>query len=92
MKLKGTIVGKTFRRSLLGSKHRMRVIPGWGIDAEILTELFDRGITTVEISDMETNAKYTARLEDFPAHGVLKDFGYNEQSILPDKWWKIEQG
>ena len=92
MNIKGKVIGKIFKRDLLGSKHRMRVIPGWGIDVAIITELISKSVQTVEITDMETKTKYTTRLCDFLLHGVLKDFGYGEQRILPDKWWTIEKG
>lgn len=91
MNIKGKVIGKIFRRDLMGSKHRMRIIPGWGMDVTIIAELESRGVEAVEVLDTETKTLYLTKLANFANHGVLKDFGYGEQRILPDKWWVIDK-
>lgn len=88
---KGQIVGvlekETYKKSVQGSKHLMRMFGGsWGIEEKIVQEIKNR-CSKIEVSDKESGLVYRVPMDRFIEKGIVKDFG-TRQRFLSLKYWE----
>lgn len=61
----GEVVGDTFHKKVMGSRHRLQVPPAWAIDVDILMQAEALGARWVEVYDQESDELYHAPLSAF---------------------------
>jgi hypothetical protein len=87
----GQICGDTFCKRADGSRHMLQKPRGWAVDACVLDDVQAHGVTTVQVTDRESQTVYTASLPDFECFGVRIDrSGYGAQICLPLDYWSID--
>jgi hypothetical protein len=80
--------GTTLRKRIHGAKHFLRKPPAIATDLSVLLDAQARGVTTVEVTDLETGTVYTASLARILAEGFKVDRGHGEQMALPLGRWQ----
>jgi len=70
------------------SRHLLRELDAWGVQAGLLDWLDHRNIELVEVREGEQGVLYQATLDTFLAHGVLRDLGHGEQIFLAREHWE----
>ena len=91
----GQIIGKlhddgVYRAHKKGSKHTLKIMDAWGIDASVFSELKERGCTELRFLDDETGIVYAVTLADFESHMVERDFD-GLQVFVSKKYWRQEE-
>lgn len=82
--------GNTLSKTASESKHMMRCPKGWAIDRYVLLNAIEKGLTYVEISEIEKGFSYRGKLQDFLTHGVKVNYrNFGEQIVLPIQHWEI---
>lgn len=85
-----SLVGDTLTKRVRASIHMLRKPQGWAMDSAILEAAKQDGAQTVEITDIETDTRYTAPISAFERHGLTIDRGHGRQVVLPLAYWQIE--
>lgn len=85
----GHVAGGTFYKRAQASKHMLRAPRGWALDADTLAELRALRVTSVVVTDTETNTVYVAPLAEFDVHGVPFNRGAGPQVCLPLGYWRV---
>jgi hypothetical protein len=88
VKVDGRVIGclsdGTFYKSVIGSKHRLRVPQqSFAIQSDTIDELARAGVTQIIIYDRETNLRYSISLQDFLKNSFPVDRGYGPQLACP---------
>jgi len=85
----GEFVDEIFYTNRKRSKHFMRKLQAWGIDAKVFDELKERGLKRVVLKDVESNKKVKAEVQDFEKYGKFLHFKpYRAQIFLNEDYWK----
>ena len=87
----GYVKDKTFYTTRKKSKHFMKKLNAWGLDAETLIEIrLEYGVEEIVILDTESNKRYVAKCSDFDIYGNYLHFKpYKAQKFLEEKYWKV---
>lgn len=85
----GRVEGDTFHKTVTYSKHFFRNFAGYGIDTDVLKRLDGAGVKSVEIRDTEIGEAYKVSLTMFLDKGIKVDYGFNEQRVLPVKYFHV---
>lgn len=83
----GQVEGRTFRKTVRGSKHRLRRPPAWALDVASLDEAEALGARFVEIHDVESDLLYRASIADIRQWGFVLDRGHGLQIALRLEFW-----
>lgn len=85
----GQVVGDTFHKSIVGSKHLLQRPKAICFDRSTLRDAAEAGATRVEIYDRESGAIYTATLETIHAHSFAVRRGFGDQIGVTLDYWSI---
>ena len=85
----GNISDNRFYKSVMKSKHLMRNLNAWGVDAEALYDVIKPNANSIIVYDKENNVVYETTTQKFIDFGVEKDFGFGKQTFLPLKYWNM---
>lgn len=86
-KVVGSVVGDTFRKTVIGSQHFLRQPPAIASDVSALMQAERAGAAWVEVLDKETKTIYRATIELIRTNGLEIKRGYGKQLALPMAWW-----
>lgn len=89
----GTLVNGIFKKSVKESKHLLRKLDAWGIDAEVFTNLLESPqCNLIFIKDTETGKQYMTAPDIVRKHGEFKHYKpYRAQIYLPRRYW-VQRG
>ncbi len=75
-------------RKEVSENHLMKIYNGYGIDADIMSQIKDR-CKEIRIKERETGTIYSTSYDNFMQNGVAGDHGDSMQYFLPlDLWTK----
>ena len=84
----GTIVGKTIKKYVKGSVHRLKKPNAWAWDERAISMAKKAGCETLEIIDTEEHGKkYRASMRDMDEYGIRIERGYGVQRALVIEHW-----
>lgn len=83
----GDVVGNVFKKRVRGSCHRLKKPPAWASDIEALDQAEAVGAAIVEIWDVESGIRYTARIATIRSCGFRFDRGHGPQLGLGLAEW-----
>lgn len=87
-KVIGHIRGDTFYTTRKKSKHLLRKLNAWGIDAEVLNDILQGQVKYIEVRDLEEDKTYLAKVETFIEKGKYLHFKpHRAQCFLPLRYW-----
>lgn len=91
----GKIVGiieddGAFWKQVDETKHKLRSIPGWAQQNEILDLLDSKGVEFIVLYDGLTQLRYSATVAAYRGHGIPVPKGMGNQTVLPDAFWHVE--
>ena len=87
----GEISNGALRKHVYGSRHFMRTPPGIAWDVWAIERAKASACPITIVTDRETGRVYVADLVDFDRHGVRRNFGYGDQTILPFNYWRSDR-
>lgn len=94
VKVDGRIIGylqnRTFYKSVIGSKHRLRKPPAYAIDAEAFDAEISPNATEIVVIDKETGTEYHASVETFGRHSFRFNRGFFDQYGLSLQYWRVK--
>jgi hypothetical protein len=70
------------------STHFMRVVGGYGIQEDALTQLAERKVTKIAIYVEDTHTMWYSTLKDWIDYGRSADYGHGKQRFLSLKYMK----
>jgi len=79
--------GEQLIKHVSKKKHYFKNMQGWGYDAAILREAAKDGIKEIVIHDNDEDKTYKTLLDTFFEFGVPVNYGYEDQLILPGRYW-----
>ena len=79
----GYVSGRTFCKTITGSKHMLRSPKAIAFDACTLDDAQRAGATHVRVTDAETGRTYTAPIADVRRYGFPVARGHGRQVALP---------
>jgi hypothetical protein len=74
-------------KTIIGSKHMLRVPPSFAYDQFVLEQAEGYGVSYHVIKDKETNRVWSALHSDFEVHGIQLNRGFGVQIALPLSYW-----
>lgn len=88
-KIIGTLEDKVFKKTVKESKHLMRLLNAWGVDAQIFTDvLMSDQCHVIMVKDIETKINYMTLPSIVKKHGVFKHYKpHRAQIFLPRRYW-----
>lgn len=78
------------RKKVKGSKHRLRNLNAWAIDAGIVDGLGDT-LKFIEVTDTETGMVYTVSATVFRGRRRMIDYGWGAQYALSIQHWEVTE-
>lgn len=90
-KIVGYIEGKTFIKSVAGSRHKLRKPPAWAIDAEVFDSEIKQNATEILIIDKEVDKKYFSTVENFDRLKGQLNRGHGRQYYLTLNQWRTQR-
>lgn len=84
--LVGYIDGTTLKMKKNRKKHFMRVVDGYGIQADALYQLKDLGIDKIIIEESDTGISWQSSPDKWRMLGRLADYGNGKQYFLSTKY------
>jgi len=85
----GEVIGNCFVKTVVSSKHKLRIFPAYGIQEDVFNKLPDFGVSTIVINEDHVRS-YQIAWDKWKEHAVVRDFGNGKQSFLSMKY--IEEG
>jgi hypothetical protein len=79
----GSVKGDTYYRTLRQNHFLKYPEISIAISTDVLDQLQERGVTTLEFKNSDTGTKYRCTLDHFSQSGVKFNRGYGEQVRLP---------
>ena len=73
----------TFRKQVNSTKHKLRVINGYGIDKDVVTRLAELECHEIRIKERDTERIYTISFDDFVRGAVERNLGHSPQLFIP---------
>lgn len=86
----GRITGRTFAKTITGSKHLLRQPPAIAFDRSTLRDARAAGAVVVAVTDAETRRTYRATIDDIETHGFAVRRGYGDQVALPIERFEVD--
>lgn len=78
----GKVSGRTFAKSIVGSKHLLRRPPAIAFDRSTLRDARAAGALAVAVTDRETGRTYRATIDAVETHGFPVHRGFGDQVAL----------
>ena len=85
----GLVSGDIFKKTIIGSKHFLRMPPAIAFDVSTLEDAERAGATTVEVIDKETSVIYRTSIYTIWKMGKRFNRGHGNQIFLPICNWSI---
>lgn len=85
----GEIVGDSFIKRVIGSKHMLRIPRAWCMDAGVFDEKVKPNCKKIIIKDTESGLTYKTSTNTFDAFKGVTDRGYGKQYFLAMGRWNI---
>lgn len=86
---KGQVIGHlkngNYSKSVVSTKHLMKMFNGYGIDKHIVDQLKDLGCKKITIEEKDTGIVYTCSFEMFLEHCITKNFD-GMQCFIPKRY------
>jgi len=86
-KVVGRVENKTFCKTIIGSKHLLRIPPAIAFDVTSLEAAESAGAQMVWVKDVETASVYETTISKIKEKGIRLNRGYGDQVALPLKNW-----
>lgn len=84
----GEVIGNGIVIEKNSKKHLMRVMDGYGIQAEAMQTLQDEDIKEIYIHETDSGIKWKVSVSDWRLFGRLADYGNGKQWFLSRKFMK----
>ena len=86
----GKVSGRTFCKTISGSKHLLRKPAAIAFDRSTLRDARDAGALAVAVTDRETGKTYRASIDDIETHGFGVFRGFGSQVALAVSRFSID--
>lgn len=87
-KIFGVIKNDTLIKKVDRKKHLYRKYNGYAIQSEILSYLTNNDVRYVKVEEIDTGDVYLTNTENYQNFGIIINYGYGEQVVLPLSYFK----
>lgn len=90
LKQVGAVENETYIKKVNRSKHFLRNYGGYAIQKDVVEALKVREVKEIVVKEDSGNV-FSISLAAFLEHAIKFDYGFGEQIVVPEKWWRKQE-